>query len=244
MTTRIDDRTREELEAIAQTGDISVSQLVRGQLDVLLGRDVAMVREDAPHTLSLQQRLILAQQHEILAHLNAEDEDAVEFHTNIVKVIREGYTGEYGDVFAGLDPELSRSECSLLWDVLDMFTVLAASVDYLSPEERDELGDDERHLRFLGFDLNDPLEARLLSYTRYLLRAGRWPDIQKQFDELRDRGNSHHRNLPVYQRMLETQREIMATRAERGRYSAAGQRLSFEELRRIAAEWVHPSHRP
>lgn len=39
-----------------------LSDLVRGQIDGLLGREVPM-RDDAPHTLSVQQRLLPAQQY-------------------------------------------------------------------------------------------------------------------------------------------------------------------------------------
>lgn len=240
MTLRVDDKTREELEAYAQTAEVTVSELVRRQIDVLLGRNVEIQRE-APHTLSPQQRLVLAQQHEILALLNAEDEDAVEHYQNIVTVLREGYTGEYWNVFDGLRDELSRAECDLLWSILDMFSDLAMSLEALGDDERAALGGDaERRLLFSGFDLNDGLEARLLTYTRFLFRTGRWPDVKRQFDRLSDRGNSHHRNLPAYERMLAAQQRIVESRGERGRYSAAARLLSAEELQTVAAEWPHP----
>lgn len=107
-----------------------------------------------------------------------------------------------------------------------MFRVLGASVERLSDEDRGKLGDEaEQRLKFAGFDLNDSLEARFLTYLRYLLRAGRWEELGERLKEIGDRGNSHRRNLPLYRRMLEVHRPLMDARTRRGRDT-----LSLEEL--------------
>src|SRR5262249_32668856 len=120
VTIRIDDTTREDLEAIARTRRVTVSDLLRDQIDTLLGRHVPM-RDDAPRALSFQERQVLALQNELLALIRADDEDESRYHQRMAEVLREGYAGEYDRVFGGMQQEMSRSECSLLWDILDMF---------------------------------------------------------------------------------------------------------------------------
>src|SRR5262249_31700501 len=152
VTIRLDDDTRDELEEIARTRGVTLSDLLRRQIDGLLGRDVPM-GDAVPHVLSCPQRHVLAQQHEVLAVLQADDEHESEHQRAMATVLREGYAGEYGDVFAEMRSEIARSECKLLWDILDMFRVLAVSIDQLPGDDHSALGsDNERRLRFGGFD--------------------------------------------------------------------------------------------
>ena len=214
VTIRLDDDTREELEEIARTRGVTLSVLLRDQIDALLGRHVP-IRDDVPHALSFQQRLMLAQQHEILALLHADDEYESRHHHMIAEVLREGYAGEYDTVFGAMQPEMSRSECKLVWDILDMFRMLSASIDRLSADDRAALGDDnEDRLRFGGFDLNDSREGRLLGYVRHLVDTDRWTEIKPRLAEIGDNGNSHSRRLPSYERMLAVYMPILRRRRE------------------------------
>jgi uncharacterized protein len=133
VTIRLDNEKREELEEIARTRGVTLSVLLRDQIDTLLGRHVPM-RDDVPHTPSFQQRQMLAQQHEILALLHADDEYESRHHHTMAEVLREGYAGEYDTVFGAIQPEMPRSECKLLWDILDMFRMLTASSGAVYPE--------------------------------------------------------------------------------------------------------------
>jgi uncharacterized protein len=244
VTIRIDDATREELEEIAQTQGVTLSELVRGQINGLLGRDVPM-RDDVPHALSPQQRLLLAQQHEILAVLRAQDDYESRHHRDVAKVLREGYAGDYGEVFAGIYSEVPRSECKLLWDILDMFRMLEVSINQLAAEDRTALGEDsERRLRFAGFDLNDSRESRMLGYVRYLVDHDRWTEIKPQLAEIGDEGNSHGPRLATYERMLDAYTPIFdqIVRGTRG-YSRDDRLLTLNDLMQVAEAWVHPSHR-
>jgi uncharacterized protein len=253
VTIRIDDNTRDELEEIARTRGVTLSDLLRSQIDGLLGRDIELRGGEAPHTLSDQQRLLLVQQHEILAMLHAEDKDEngeeydyeAQHHHEMAEVLREGYAGEYGNVFAGVYPEMSRSECGLVWDILDMFTYLQVSIDRLPAEDRSALGSEsERWLRFGGFDLNDSREGRMLSYTQYLVDHDRWEPIKPLLEEIGDRGNSHHRRLAMYQRMLAVYTPIFdqLVKGARG-YSIEDRLLALDDLRQVAEACEWPGNR-
>ena len=241
VTIRLDDSTREELEGIADTRGLTLSDLLRDQIDALLGRHVP-IRDDVPHALSFQQRQVLAQQHEILALLHTDDKYESRHHHTMAEVLREGYAGEYDRVFSAMPPEMSRSECKLLWDILNMFRVLGASVDRLSADDRAALGDDnEPRLRFGGFDLNDSREGRLLGYVHHLVDTDRWTEIKPRLAEIGDNGNSHSPRLPTYERMLAVYKPIFedGARSERG-HSIDAWLLTIDELKQVAKAWAWP----
>lgn len=243
VTIRINDDTRDELEKIAQTQGVTLSDLLRGQINDLLGRGVPM-RDDVPHALSPQQRLLLAQQHDILGILSADDYDS-QHHRQMAEVLRQGFAGEYGELFAGIYPEMSRSECRLVWDILDMFYILKASIGRLPADERATLGEDiERRLEFAGFDLNDAGEGRMLGYVRYLVAHDRWTEMKTRLAEIGDDGNSHSPRIAAYERMLEVYMPIyeQIKKGIRG-YAFEDRLLTADDLVQVAGEWVHPSNR-
>lgn len=244
VTIRLDDDTREGLEEIARTRDVTLSVLLRDQIDALLGRPVPM-RDDVPHALSFQQRHMLEQQHEILALLHADNEYESRYHRTMAEVLREGYAGEYDRVFGAIEPEMSRSECKLLWDILDMFRMLSASIDRLSANDRAALGDDnQRRLLFNGFDLNDSREGRLLRYVHHLVETDRWTEIKPRLGEIGDNGNSHSPYLATYERMLGVYMPIHEAnvRGKRG-HSPDAWLLTLDELKQVAEAWAWPGSR-
>lgn len=232
LTLRVSDHTRDELEALAHSKGTTVSALLRGQIDQLLGRNVEMPRGDVPQSLTMTERLLLANQAKILAALTPEDAD---HHTRRSETLEEGYAGEYSDVFAAIGPELTRTECALVWDLLDMFRILSTSIDALSPADRQTLGEDRiDRLKFRGFDLADELEGRLLSYVRYLVRRGRWTELGPRLKEIGDDGNSHHRCLPFYQRLLEAYQAIVSARIVARGHTLDAYRLDRDQLIELA----------
>ena len=234
LTVRLDDDARDALEELARSHGVNLSVLLREQVDLLLGKGVPMRRVDVPRSLSMADRCILALHHEALAILKAGSEYDSEYHTNMATVLRAGYTAEYEDVFAGIEAELTRSECRLVWDILDMFRIIGAAIGELSESERVELGEDEvRRLRFMGFDLNDTLEGRMLFYVRYLVNSDRWTEMAERLDEIGDRGNAHHRCLPRYEAMLAAYRPIFEGRMRQRGFSPGIWRFSVDELRQI-----------
>lgn len=139
--------------------------------------------------LDQYQRTVLANQHRILAML-AKGEDQT-WHEQRAEVFENGYEGEYHLVDKDV---LSLEESTYVGDVLSMFRVLKSSYRELADKE----GIDERDIRFLGFDLNDPMEGRLVGYVRYLWRDDRFTESATDGDQ----GNSHTAMRHHYRAML------------------------------------------
>jgi hypothetical protein len=203
----VDDKTRDALEQLADARGTNVSELVRTEIDRLIGKDVLAAR-DTPRSMGVVQRQTLALLHEILA-LGSSDDWEANHHRRRVEALREGFTAEYDREFTAMEPELAPSECRLVFDILDMFRVLEASVARLGPDDLAGLGDDVGdRLGFQGFDLNDQRESRLLSYVTYLVNTDRWTELKDRLGDDRDGGNSHMPELAIYERMLGTFRPI------------------------------------
>ena len=150
------------------------------------------MRDAVPHALSCPQRHVLAQQHEVLALLQADDEHESEHHRAMATVLREGYAGEYGDVFVDMRSEIARSECKLLWDILDMFRVLGGSIDRLSADDHSAWEVTTSGGSGLADSTGTTLaNCRLLGYVHYLVGRGRWAEIKPRLAEIGDNGNSH-----------------------------------------------------
>ena len=208
---RVEDDVRDQLIALAELHDLTLSDLIRESIDQLLGRDVPKRRGVVPASLTAVQRRSLALQHRTLALLHPEE---AEYHERRVVALERGYVAEYGDEFAGIEPEMPFPEAELLWDILDMFTMLEVSIDKLSKSDRAQLGKSSiSWLTFGGFDLADDREGDLLIYARFLLSTGRWTNLGAYFDDAHERGHSHHRTLPGYLSLLEVYRPMKAARS-------------------------------
>jgi hypothetical protein len=264
ITLRVDDATRDEVDRVARARGVTVSELLRQAIEEVVGHkethreavgemfgeELDVRRTDIPRTLSPVERQTLAMLHEVLAHLDPDDDDDDELagHRRHAEALRRGFAGEYNDEFAGIEPEISLAECELLWDVLDMFRVLKASVTRLSPDqtttlsEASGLGDTAlRALTFRGLDTQDARESRLLGYARHLIKTGRWEDLAEHFDRTHDRGNSHSRTLPSYLRMLDAYQPIWKAKISGRGLGPDGLLLSVDELAAVARAWPHPS---
>lgn len=238
ITLRIDDGTRHQVEAVARARSISVSELLRAAIDDLLGRDIDMPREDVPANLTMVDRRILTLQHEILSHLDSGDAG---YHKQRIEALEGGYTAEYSDEFIALEPEMSRRDCSLVWDILDMFRILRASVARVGADKVAALDEHAlRALSFRGFDANDSYESRLLGYARFLVATGRWEDLAEQFDSKHERGNSHMPTLATYLRMLAAFQPIWKAKLGRG-FDPESLLLNEGELATVLAAWAYPS---
>ncbi|MEE2062271.1 YfbU family protein [Rhodococcus artemisiae] len=232
VTIRITEEARAALETLAEAKNQTVSDLLRAAIDQTLGAgtqfDTAL---DVPSFLSPAQRLLLAQQRETLATL-ADDDSEREEHTLAAEALREGFAGEYGNIFGYLEPELDLNQCQFLWDILDMFRVLKASIATFTEEEVTELGQLVSRAKFDGFDLSDPVEGRMLAYLRYLLRTDRWTEVRPRLDEIGDDGNSHSRRLPSYERMLAVFKPIWSEAVRRGDFGR-DRWMSVDQVREI-----------
>ena len=250
MTIRLDDRTQEELTAIARAQGITLSELARRALmTVLRNTDSDAERSGqapVPVTMTTVERAQLALLHRILGHLvdGTGDEGNREHQVKIAETLEEGYTADYDDVFRMVETELSRQETAFVMDVLDMFEALEASYPKLSEAEQKSLGEyADYSVTFRGFDANSRREGRLLTYARRLIEEGRWEALAARFDNEHDRGNSHHPMAERYERMVA---EFNPMWREKIRH-AAGRRdaylLSLDEIAKVLAAEVHPSNR-
>lgn len=232
ISVRFDEEVREELEELGRRKGLSVSEVIRQAVETRLGRN-AEPNWPAPRTMSKPDRHVLVLLHEILQQLAP---DEAEYHRRQAEVLARGYTGNYDDEFVGIDDELALADCRLLWDILDMFRVLKASIADIGDEALARIGEDaEIALTFAGFDLSDEREGQMLGYARHLVDNDRWTDLAEHFDATHDRGNSHLPLLSSYQHMLEAFQPIW-----RDVVHAGGRRryvLSEAELAQVVEAW-------
>jgi len=237
ITLRVEDQVKDDLEALARSRDITVTDLLRPLVEEAAGRPASESRSVHPAHLTAVERRTMSLLHQVLAKLDLEDEN---YHRLRAQALDEGYTAEYGDEFLGMEPELPVRDCELVRDILDMFRVIKASVNRLSPGAVASL-EHAGLLEFAGFDANDPLEGRLLYYARHLLETDRWTDLAEYFDDAHDGGNSHHQALPSYRRMLEAYEPLFKAKAGGRGLGPDHFLFSAHELATIARAAVHPS---
>ena len=222
ITLRIDDEAKEELEVIAATARISVSELARQAIDMVLNRsdDVGGPKATLPMP-NLIERATLGMLHEILSRLDEDKYDS-EHHEKMAEVLARGYSGEYSHLFYNLDRGLTLNPCQSVWDTLDLFRTIKASMGKLTDTQRNQY---EKHeIEFGGFDGNSAEESLLLSYAKYLIEDGRWQELSEYFDEKHEEGNSHHTTMPRYRAMTAKWHQIRRDKS-RGKIS-----ISFDDL--------------
>lgn len=150
----------------------------------------------------------------------------------MAEVLENGYTSEYERVFYGLDPEVPLEQCRFVWDVLDLFRIIRASLKKYTAKQRTEFNDHETG--FAGFDLNSTEEAPLLGYARYLVANGRWSELKNLFDDKHEGGNSHHTTVPRYRAMTTRWHQIQRDKRRSHAYLSPDEYLlNPEELELI-----------
>jgi uncharacterized protein YfbU (UPF0304 family) len=248
LNIRVEDRIRDQLKEMADAEGVTLSEYVR---DLLMAavipvyeRPVQHGDEPAPESMRIADRQMLSMLHRILARVLPEDANDVDGDTDYqlerARVIESGFTGEYWQEVAGFRTELSKRDCDRVLDILDMFRVITFSIKRLEEQGTTVNEDGAYGLEFQGFDHNDGLESHMASYVEHLMADGRWGELQPQLKR-NDDGNSHHRVLDTYLRMLAEHRRIMDSRG-RG-FRRDDYLLSLDELEQIAAARVHPSNR-
>lgn len=251
---RVDDAMRSELEELAQSRGVSLSDLVRSTLEGLVLRDDPRGRwtETAPRTLTTYERQMLAMQHRILAHVmpptqegvpedRAEVEGDPDYQRQRAKILEGGYVTEYSDVFISTHPELTADECTFVMDLLDMFCTITVSIQRLRGAGQGIDDDTERLLQFDGFDFQLKAETRLLDYVRYLVSETRWSEVLPVLGPDHDDGNSHGPRLDLYQRILGEYQLIR--HEQKPRLELSDYLLTADQLHRLADAATHPSRR-
>ena len=239
VTLRVDDQTKDDLDALVRSRGTTITDLLRPLIDELTGRAIKRPGDHPVH-LSAVERRILSLQHQILGKL---DPDLEEHHRLRSEALDAGYAAEYAEEFFAVEPGLTARDCELVQDILDMFSVLGPSVDKLDPADVASLGHDAvALLAFRGFDGNDSIEGRMLGYAKYLLATDRWTNLADYFDR-NDSGNSHWRNLPTYRRILEAYKPLIKAKTEGRGFSPEHYLLNADELAAVARAAIHPDNR-
>ena len=248
LNIRVEDRVRDELKELADSEGVTLSEYVR---DLVMAavvpvyqRDVKHGDEPAPESMRITDRQMLSLLHRILARVlpkdaNGDDGDA-KHQLERARVIEAGFTGEYWLEVAGFRTELSKRDSDRVLDILEMFRAITYSIKRLAEQETTVNEDAAYRLEFRGFDHNDGLEHHMASYVEHLMGDGRWSELRPQLKR-HDDGNSHHRMLDIYMRMLAEYRRIMDGRG-RG-FDLDDYWLSKDELEQIAAAPVRPPNR-
>lgn len=248
LNIRVEDRIRDQLKELADTEGVTLSEYVR---DLLMAavvpvyeRTVEHGDEPSPESMRIADRQMLSMLHRILARVLPDDSNDVDgdadYQLERARVIESGFTGEYWREVAGFRTELSKRDCDRVLDILSMFRAITFSIQRLEKDGVTVSDELSRRLEFQGFDHNDGLESHMASYVEFLVDEDRWTELQPQLDR-NDGGNSHHRTLDVYLRMLAEYRRIMDSRS-RG-FNLDDYLLSMDELEQIVAARIHPSHR-
>lgn len=248
LNIRVEDRIRDQLKEMADAEGVTLSEYVR---DLVMAAVVPVYQqpmqhgdEPAPETMRIADRQMLSMLHRILARVlpedaNDDDGDAA-YQLERARVIESGFTGEYWREVAGFRTELSKRDCDRVLDILDMFRAVTFSIKRLAEQGTIVDEDAAYGLEFRGFDHNDGLEHHMASYVEHLMADGRWNELRPQLKR-NDDGNSHHRMLDIYMRMLAEYRRIIDGRS-RG-FHPDDYLLPMDELEQIAAARVHPSNR-
>ncbi len=108
ITFRIDDSVRDQLHDLAEGRGVSVSDVLRSLIVGVLdeGEGSGPSRYVVPESMTVVERRQLDR----------------------AQALEEGWTKEYGVEFDAMQSELSRRDCGLVMDILDMFRVLQDSV--------------------------------------------------------------------------------------------------------------------
>lgn len=248
LNIRVDDRVRDQLKGMADNAGQTLSELVR---DLLMEAVVPIFEEEvkhgdepAPESLRLVDRQVLSLLHRILGRVlpdGANDVDGdLEYQLMRANILEAGFTGSYWYETAGFRTELSSRDCGRVSDILQMFRIITLSMRHLAEAGAPANQKLASELEFRGFDHNDPLESHMADYVDFLMRGDKWTELQPQL-ERHDNGNSHHRILDVYLRMLAEYRRIIDGR-EPG-HSPFDYLLTLDELEQVSTARIHPSNR-
>jgi uncharacterized protein YfbU (UPF0304 family) len=127
-------------------------------------------------TLSKRERLILANQYDILSRLAKGEYEKKEFE-NLRDIFTSGYTRYYSLATERFEDEVSEEECKFVVDVLDLYRDLYYSREH-SAEAKATINEDD--VLFRGFDLNDGIQVKYFSFYKFLVeQLGRYEEIKE-----------------------------------------------------------------
>ena len=184
--------------------------------------------EKMDKSLSMKERLILANQYEILSRL-ATDEDERKHFENIRDIFESGFSRYYSYATEPFSEEVSQDECEFVVDVLDLYSTLYYSW-LRNPQAHEEI--DEKKVLFKGFDLNDNQEIKYLVFYEFLVeKLERYSEIKDLMNAGKiESFNSHGfgPSMSTLSRMIEKYKEIKKRQGFR-----VGIDLTLDEIKEI-----------
>ncbi|WP_415753826.1 YfbU family protein [Pseudomonas leptonychotis] len=142
--------------------------------------------------LTDKERLILANQYEIMAMLNDDENYALMSET-----LKAGHKWLYDQYFESLSDNLPDSQVQYVLTILGIYGDLQASYEELT----DKSNIDKTALTFPGFDGNN--ECELLSFTDSLIKHRRFESTLGKNSR-----NSHMPTSEIYARMIQRWNEL------------------------------------
>lgn len=174
--------------------------------------------DNNPRTLTVLERLQLANQFAILEELV--DENEKDHYAKCREIMESGYTIMYGEVFQGISDELPQDYCEFVFDVLDMHRDLMTSFEQLKDKE----SIDPSQVNFRGFDGNN--ESELMGFLTFLKGQGRWSETLEKCPL-----NSHFPTVDRYQAMLRNWKPIRDK--YKGDLGTDWHNLTAEEIKQV-----------
>lgn len=235
ITLRVDNDTKDYLDAIAKGRNVSVSNLLRDLIDnhLLLKQDGEQKPKSSPISLSSYERLTLALQYRLLALASSSDKEMSAEYSYRAEVLENGYSFEYSMLFDHVSPELSEKDGKLVIDILNMFIYINHSLSNLSSAEARKLKPFEHQIKYLGFDNHVPRESAMQSYVNFMVfQRNKWKQLFPNKNDARIEAPSPQ--IPRYSRMLDAFNLIYAEKQKKnGPFDRSP--LTLSELLRIVA---------
>ncbi|HDR7595222.1 TPA: YfbU family protein [Bacillus mycoides] len=180
-------------------------------------------------TLSKHERLILANQYEILFRLAKDEDEKINF-TNLRDIFTSGYSRYYSHATEFFSEEVSPQECKFVIQVLNLYRDL-----YFSRKRNKEALTSiaEENVLFKGFDLNDDVGSKYYSFYKFIVeQQGGYDYIRELIKEGKIEGYNSHgfgKNLNELERMVMKRQEIINGRDSILRAND----LTLEEIKEI-----------
>jgi hypothetical protein len=142
-------------------------------------------------SLSVNERLILRNQYQILSYLDPDVQNK-EWYERSIEILEYGYEINYKDLFLGADCSLDSNKSLFVIKVLNMYDRIAEATedkDATPPKDADYFAS------FHGFDGNG--ESEYIGYARFLIHK------EGKFQRFRNLDlNSHLPSVAKYKKML------------------------------------------
>ena len=138
--------------------------------------------------LTDKERLFLANQHEILGHLNKDNSD---YHFKLAEQLRDGHECLYSQSFDKFSENLPDDAAELVLNILQIYEMIQDAYDGLS----DKSLISEHQIKFPGFDGNN--ETEFMGFVDALEKDNRFVDVIQTGNR-----NSHSPKVHVYERMI------------------------------------------